>query len=240
MTTTGDENLEATLELTQKRQTHCNHNTDAGLSADGRVARRQRNRERVVDAYVELLGEGVANPTAAELAERTELTSRSVYRHMQADSTLKSDIAERIIAVFRSAQHTVIPDRATLPERLDAFVTTHLEMYAQGSQIMRAIRGHVEADSIVLETINAIQAIAREQLSTSFAPELAPLAAEERHAEVVAMHTLLTFASLEYLHQHVAPELVHNVIRRHLHALLTARECSAAAPSEPKASVLRQ
>lgn len=50
-------------------------------SADGRVRRSEKSRAAIVDALFELVGEGVLQPTAQQVAERAGVGIRSVFRH---------------------------------------------------------------------------------------------------------------------------------------------------------------
>jgi AcrR family transcriptional regulator len=50
-------------------------------SADGRVRRSEKSRRAIVDALFELVGEGVLQPTAQQVAERAGVGIRSVFRH---------------------------------------------------------------------------------------------------------------------------------------------------------------
>jgi AcrR family transcriptional regulator len=47
---------------------------------DGRTLRRQRNLEAAADAVLDLLGEGHPQPTAQEVADRSGLSIRSIFR----------------------------------------------------------------------------------------------------------------------------------------------------------------
>ena len=55
---------------------------------DGRRARAERNRDAVVEAILELLREGVDQPSANEIAERSGVSVRSVFRHFEDLETL--------------------------------------------------------------------------------------------------------------------------------------------------------
>jgi len=50
-------------------------------SADGRVRRSEKSRAAIVAAMFELVGEGVLQPTAQQVAERAGVGIRSVFRH---------------------------------------------------------------------------------------------------------------------------------------------------------------
>ena len=48
--------------------------TDTALEVDGRRLRREQNRESVIDALIELFGEGVYQPSSADIAERAGIS----------------------------------------------------------------------------------------------------------------------------------------------------------------------
>ena len=50
-------------------------------AVDGRTARRDRNRDAVLDAVIELFTEGHVGLVAADVAERSGVSLRSVYRY---------------------------------------------------------------------------------------------------------------------------------------------------------------
>lgn len=201
-------------------QTHDRDVEAAVLSSDGRVARRQRNRERVVEAYVELLREGVSNPTAADIGERAEVTARSVYRYMREDATLKADVAERILVPFRALSSVGDIREAAFSDRVDAFVTLRLDLYVRTAPIMRTLLNGRAADDVVTEAIEEAHVIFREHLTTTFARELALLPPEQCHADLIALQTLLLFGSLEYLYRYVDADEVAAVLCRHITAVL--------------------
>ena len=56
---------------------------DPADEVDGRKVRGMRNRDAVVDAILTLLGDGNLNPTAREIADRANVSLRSVFRHFE-------------------------------------------------------------------------------------------------------------------------------------------------------------
>jgi AcrR family transcriptional regulator len=66
--------------------------TDDGIR-DGRVRRGARNRESIVRALFELIGEGAIQPTAEQVAERAGVRVRTVFRHFDDMASLNSEIA---------------------------------------------------------------------------------------------------------------------------------------------------
>jgi AcrR family transcriptional regulator len=64
---------------------------------DGRRARREQNVDAVVDAMLDLLGEGQLNPGAAAVAERSGVSLRSVFRYFDdMDSLTERAIARQM------------------------------------------------------------------------------------------------------------------------------------------------
>ncbi len=192
----------------------------AVLSTDGRIARRQRNRERVIEAYVELLREGVSNPTATDIGDRAEVTARSVYRYMREDDTLKADVAQRILVPFRAMSSVGDIGQAAFSDRVDAFVAFRLDLFVRTAPIMRTLLNGRKADDVATEAIEEAHVILRQHMANTFARELALLPSEQCHADLIALQTLLLFDSLEYLHRYVDADDVAAALSRHITAVL--------------------
>ena len=54
---------------------------DQALALDGRVRRGERSRQAIVAALLDLIGSGVLQPTAQQVADRAGVGIRSVFRH---------------------------------------------------------------------------------------------------------------------------------------------------------------
>ncbi len=189
---------------------------------DGRTARREANRERVIEAYVQLLRDGVAEPTAAQLADRAGVTARSVYRYLHDDDTLKREVGERIVAGFEFPEQGDGWASTSLDDRVDAYVTFGLAVYDRTAPIMRVARANYATGPVVEDAVVAIRRTVRHQITTLFAPEFGDLDDDVRDAEVMAIQVLFFFDSLEYLHLHLDRDRVSEVLRRHLASALLA------------------
>src|SRR5271163_2254507 len=62
---------------------------------DGRLARSARTRHAVVDALLDLLGEGDLRPTAARIAERAGVSLRLVFHHFDDLDAIYAELADR-------------------------------------------------------------------------------------------------------------------------------------------------
>src|ERR1700689_2883238 len=63
----------------------------ADPAGDGRRLRRDRNREAVVDALLDLYSEGNLRPSTAEIAERAGISPRSLFRYFEGAAALAGE-----------------------------------------------------------------------------------------------------------------------------------------------------
>jgi AcrR family transcriptional regulator len=63
---------------------------------DGRVRRSERSRAAMVQALFDLVGEGVLQPTAQQVAKRAKVGIRTVFRHFSDMDSLLAEINERV------------------------------------------------------------------------------------------------------------------------------------------------
>ncbi len=69
-------------------------NVATDTPVDGRTARRDRNRDLVLDAVIDLFGEGRLSPNATDVATRSGVSLRSVYRYFEdQDALVRAAIA---------------------------------------------------------------------------------------------------------------------------------------------------
>ncbi len=72
--------------------------TEPADSTDGRARRSQRSRAAMVEALFELVGEGVLQPTAQQVAERASVGIRTVFRHFSDMDSLLAEVDGRVRA----------------------------------------------------------------------------------------------------------------------------------------------
>jgi AcrR family transcriptional regulator len=66
------------------------------VSVDGRARRSQRSRAAIVQAVFDLVGEGVLQPTAQQVAERAQVGLRSVFRHFSDMESLLAEVDQHV------------------------------------------------------------------------------------------------------------------------------------------------
>jgi AcrR family transcriptional regulator len=72
--------------------------TSSELQTDGRIKRSERSRTAIVQAMLELIGEGSLSPTAQQVAERADVGVRTVFRHFSDMETLFATMNEKLTA----------------------------------------------------------------------------------------------------------------------------------------------
>lgn len=165
---------------------------------DGRRLRADRNRLAVVDALLELYGEGVLQPGAAEIAVRAGVSERSVFRHFADLETLAATAVERQWS--RVAQHFAAPDSAgTSAERVGALARQRVALHRAIAPVARAALLVAPSSSTLRATLAARRGLLQRQVADQFRPELETLAPAVRRELLAALDVTASFETLEYL-----------------------------------------
>jgi AcrR family transcriptional regulator len=189
---------------------------------DGRTARRDRNRLAVLDAVLELFAEGNLDPGVHEVADRSGVSLRSVYRYFEdLDELITAAIArhlERTRPLFEIEQIGEGP----LRDRITRFTERRVHLFEAVRVIYRASRVRAATDESVRDGLLDTHHRLERQTHRMFAPELDHLdepAATDRKRTV---DLLTQFDSLEHLRHRYGLERDETLayLRRSLHELL--------------------
>lgn len=190
---------------------------------DGRRARRDRNKVRVLDAVIELFSEDQLVPSAHAVAARSGVSLRSIYRYFDdQDGLLRAAIDRHFERMAPLATITELGE-GDLDTRIERLVTARLRLYRAVAPTARAARAGRHADNLIgREVARARHALLR-QVEQHFAPELDALTAEERHATLAAVDVLCQHAALDHLdlQRRLSQDEIHDVLTRALRRLLT-------------------
>jgi len=195
----------------------------ADRPTDGRSAIRDRNRDAVIDAVLDLFGEGDLAPGPEQVAERAGLSVRSVYRYFDDHDGLARAAIER--QHERLAPLLVLPaiGEGDLADRVDRLVASRLDLQAAAGPVLRATRLRATFDPVVRDQFETDRVQLREQAARQFAPELGAMAPERARARLAAVDALCSFESVEHylVHRGIAPGDAAALLGDALHALLT-------------------
>lgn len=191
---------------------------------DGRRQRRDRNRNAVVEAVLELIREGELAPGAEAVAARAGLSARSVFRYFEdLDDLCRAGIA-RQLAVVSPFLYPAVEVDGPLAERVDAIVAQRTRLYSAMGNVGTFARLREPFQPLVAEQLTAARRLLRERLRSVLAPELAALDAEAADTLVAAADVMCSFEAFHLLidDHGRSPEGATSVMAAGVHALLAA------------------
>jgi AcrR family transcriptional regulator len=166
---------------------------------DGRRARRDRNLEHVLDTARQLFAEEHLLPGFDELARRSGVSVRSLYRYFPDQDALVSAAIER--SMRRGIELARIPGfgRGSFAERLDAFVDNRVALYEQRIAGYRAALHYAGTIPPLADALQQSRMFLRDQVATQFAPELDALPVGDRRLAEAACDTISQFEGIDHL-----------------------------------------
>lgn len=195
------------------------------VPTDGRVARRDRNRDAVLDAVIALFTEGQLDPGPDEVARRVGLSTRSVYRYFEdRDVLLRAAIdrqQEKVLPLYLI--HAI--GQGDLDDRIERFVTARMRLYEAIAATARASRARALVSEILREQVGETHRRLQQQVDRHFAPELERLATPQQRATSGAVDTLCQLEALDHLrlHRGYSTHQTGALLSKALHALLAQR-----------------
>ncbi len=166
---------------------------------DGRHARRDRNKYAVVDAYLELVREGNPRPSIAEVADRSGVSHRSVFRYFSDKDELARTAIERQLAVAAPLVPLTVGPGAPLPERIERFVERRLELFAVVAPAARLSRSLAALQPVLANELKVTRAFLRSQIRHLFRAELDTMDAAERAGALSALDALCSLESIDLM-----------------------------------------
>ncbi len=159
---------------------------DERTPADGRRARRQRSRDLAVDAMLDLIDEGVLRPTAQQVADRSGVSLRSIFRIFEDVQSLHEAATARHLS---RVGHLFVPIVAEgdLPARAAATAASLGRLYEAVGPIRRAALRLAPESEVFGDRLAQAQRWLRAELDRVFAPELEHLGLPARRAALEAM-----------------------------------------------------
>ena len=138
---------------------------------DGRVARRERTQDAIVDAIIELIEGGDAQPSMAEVAAWAGVSERSIFRHFDSRDALLGAVIDRQMEAISGLLHEIEPT-GTLAARADALMTERARLFEHITPMRRAALRAAEDAPIVADQLAALRAWLRDELEQVFGREL--------------------------------------------------------------------
>ena len=172
------------------------------LVIDGRTARRNRNRDAVLDALIELAGEGRVDPPIDAIAERAGVSYRSVYRYFEDRTDLLLSAMGKMLDDVWPTFEADAPAEGELDGRIERFVVARVAAYRRLAPLTRQVMRLQLTEPTVADHDERLKNFIRERLEVHFAPELRSLDADERPIALAAIEVAFQFQALEHLAIH--------------------------------------
>lgn len=191
---------------------------------DGRQTRTMRSRLAICEACLDLLQEGVLQPSADQIAERAGISRRSIFNHF-------ADLAELYDAVVEVGMERCAPLLEEIPadlplgERVDRLVAVRARFFEATSPFTRALT----AQALVGSARDQAARVSRDALRLQkadvrriFAAELAGLDVSERGDALESLATIVSPSTWEFLRRSQGLSLARarSITKRTLSAVL--------------------
>jgi AcrR family transcriptional regulator len=163
---------------------------------DGRRARRHRSRDLAVDALLDLLTEGVTRPTAQQVAERSGVSLRSIFRIFDDVDTLHTEAAARQLERTRHL-FVEVPDTGTIASRIATVVDLHDRLYRSVAPVRRAAVRAAPESAALRHQLTRGRMWLRTEIERVFARELA--ARDDDGASLAGVELTLSFEGWDQL-----------------------------------------
>ncbi len=194
---------------------------------DGRRARGERTRLRVLEALLELVEEGELRPTAQEVAARAGVALRTVYHHFEDVAALRSMALSLQMERYREVL-TPIDPKLALVDRIQLVARQYRKLLEMLTPIRQATMFDQHESSEMAEGLRRARAMRRDHISEVFAPELGRRS-EDGRSLLDALDLTTSWDSWNYLRSGLgrSPSAAEKVIIRLLSDLFGLRNSPA-------------
>ena len=196
--------------------------TGSDLIVDGRTARRNRNKDAVLDALIALASEGNDEPPIEMIADRAGVSYRSVYRYFDDRTDLMLSAIARVMGDLWPIFDIEKIGEGSLDDRIAQLTSVRLAAYRKLAPLTRNAVHRRANEPAVAEGYDRVREFLRGQLAEQFAPELAVMPVGDRKIALAALDAMFQFEALDYLalHGDMDDEALAKVLDRHVHAHL--------------------
>ncbi len=199
---------------------------------DGRRLRRERNRQAVVEALLDLYQTGNLRPSTAEVAERAGLSPRSLFRYFDdVDDLTRAAVEGQLERAAPLVPVTVVPD-APLEVRVAALVEQRFRLFDAVAPAATVSRLRSPFQPVLAAELRRNRSYLRDQVRTLFALELSALDTERAVEVLAACDVAASFEAHQLLlhDQGLSPERARRAMARSLYTLLAAVPGGGGAP----------
>jgi AcrR family transcriptional regulator len=172
---------------------------DDSSTTDGRLLRRQRNRDAVVEALLDLYSEGKLSPSTEEIAARSGLSPRSLFRYFDDVGDLtRTAMARQTDRILPLVEIDSQPE-ADAATKIGELVDQRFRLFDLFRHLARVSRLRAPFEPVLAEMLHRNRHFLRSQVEWLFAPELAAMDEDHRLNALAAADILTSFESYDLL-----------------------------------------
>jgi AcrR family transcriptional regulator len=162
-------------------------------AVDGRVLRRERNRQDIVDALLGLIENGETEISAALIASKAGLSERSIFRYFDDVNDLYRSVCD--LAFSKEIEYALIDDAGvgSLDTKIENFVNQRVRIYTMNEKIAPAARSFAFKNPIIKNQLVVGRKLLRTQIIKHFAQELSMFDKQQQQVAVAIIDSLTTF-----------------------------------------------
>ncbi len=175
---------------------------EEGGSIDGRVARRERNIETVLDVALAMFAEEALFPSIDDVAKRSGLSLRSIYRYFADPSELLEAAIKHDREQVAGLAHLPAIGEGPLSGRIDDFVSVRVRLYERVGPAFRATVANSAQHPRIRDEMARNRDELRRQFELQFAPEIEVHEPARREAVVAVGDVVSQLGSIDFLRRH--------------------------------------
>lgn len=168
------------------------------MAVDGRSARRERNRQAVVEAALGLMDAGELDPAVEEITEMSGVSQRSIFRYFDGLDDLRRAVIQQHFARIKPLIAGSDGD-GPVDERIKRFVNSRLKLYDMAPNAARAARTRAPYSELLAEDVRQFREDLNLQVKSMFAPELKKRRNADAGELTMLIGSIVSFDSWEQL-----------------------------------------
>lgn len=168
------------------------------MSLDGRVQRGARTRASIVGALLDMLSDGLIEPTSQQIADRAGVSVRSIFQHFEDIESLYDDMARAQAERTRALFETLDTD-GDLDTRIDQLCSQRSTLYEHITPVRHALGTRARTSPAIGRRLDETSVLLRSQVEQQFAPDLDAVRASARPQMLDALDLLWSFDSWDRL-----------------------------------------
>ena len=166
---------------------------------DGRTARRDRNRNEVVEAALALVDEGVIDPSIDQLTERSGLSARSIFRYFEGLDDLRRAVIRCHFERVRPILEATDAGDGSLPTRIKRFVEARIKFNESIEGPARTAQARAHFAPVIAEDIQYYRGVLDASVRSHFAPELKTRPKAEAEDLIALIDVIVSFDGWDLL-----------------------------------------